>query len=147
MTATQPCTAMVELDYQTAMSEGQRERPCGEPVAELCRYVYSHNGEACGGLNQGSVTLDDGEVVERLCSRGNHDWEPRLVHVSLGPCAFVERFDNESGHHEVVCGEEPDEDHPHEWSYVEHEHAPTVTELDVGHEAERATPPVEEVEA
>ena len=125
-TATQPCTAMVA-------GGGLFPRPCGVPVAELgpcaeCKKTPDDDWQPWHSA-EANANPDDWHGLA-------HEPAYALVHVTLGPCEFVERFDNEFGHHEVVCGEDPIEGHPHQWSYVDHEHAPTVTELPSEHEAE-----------
>jgi hypothetical protein len=100
------------------------QEPCGEPVAERQTLLD---------------WLDAPDTGE--------DWKLEWVHISLGPCETVWEWGD-------ACGRESDS--PHEravtidgiFTTESHPYAPTVTErTGVGHDAEWATPPVEEVEA
>ena len=124
MTATQPCTAGVKGETTVGHLTYPIMKPCGEPVAELgpCRFLIGdlHAGVfVCHALEE-----DHGPNTEAL----PHPYQGRLVHVTLGPCecGHSEEFhDRES----AVCIECQGE-------AGNHPYVPTVTELDVGHEAE-----------
>ena len=143
MTATQPCTATVPIkfdEWQAVEVSGIGTRVlCGEPVAELrpvCAVCMSEGNDA------------------------HCRWHPlakRLVHVTLGPC---EECEDVAESHPVdgwIRFEWAETARPEGWWYYRtpdlqgesdlkrnHPYAPTVAELPMEHEAERATPPVEE---
>ena len=145
MTAIQPCTAMVEIDVNVRTPTGfggyittdmaPIHQPCPVPVAELpngpcaqCTEPRSKHGRLGWEHCPDVPSTFFGDPMTR--------YKAPLVHVTLGPCECGHAFDehepaSESGFHGEECvsciGGAVDS---------AHDFAPTVTELDVGHEAE-----------
>ena len=143
-TATQPCTAMDRM-YEHRDINRDRFEPCGEPVAELGPCQWRSMGSSyfvdtsieCGGGAEAFAHTKAKEIrsprTGKLRGLG-HDYQGRLVHVTLGPCeeCGLSRYEHVDHAHmprvdgrRLVCAFGDCD------SY-----APTVTELDVGHEAE-----------
>ena len=132
-TVIQPCTAMILIrignTYEAFDQSDYDTATCGEPVAELgpCQWIEhdDYSGEVL------CLIPDD---ATHIAHELDHGYKGTLKHVTLGSCE--------------ECGEAK----PAVWNAwmqrgecsQPHIFAPTVTEKDVGHPAERATPPVEE---